>query len=115
MDPASIAPVISPQTRDLLVPAGATGIVYLILSGQPMTWRLAIGALGASLSCGYFGTMAATQAFHMGPNWYSVLGAGFGFIGHMALMGVIKFGELWRQDPAGLLSRFIPFMRRRDG
>lgn len=114
MDPATVQPVISSETRDLLVPAGGLGLVYLILSGQPLTLRIAIGALAASLCCGYFGALGTAHAFHLGPDWYSVLGAGFGFIGHMALMGVIKMGESWRQDPAGFLSRFIPFIRRQD-
>lgn len=115
MDPATVSPVINQQTRDLLIPAAGTGIVYLILSGQPMTFRLAFGAMAASLMCGYFGAKAVATAFHLGPDWYSILGAAFGFVGHLGLMGVIKLGEMWRQDPSGFIARFIPFLQRKNG
>lgn len=114
MDSSSVTPFIDQSTRDLLVPAAGTGIVYLILSGQPMTIRLAVGAMSASLMCGFFGAKAVATAFHLGPDWYSILGAGFGFVGHLALMGVIKLGELWRQDPSGFIARFLPFVQRKN-
>lgn len=112
MDPSVVTPVIGQQTRDILVPAAATGFVYLILSGQMLTFRIAVGALISALTLGYFGTMATVRMFHLGPEWYSICGAGFGFIGHLALLGIIRLGKSWEADPRGFLAQFLPFIRR---
>lgn len=113
MDPhATITPIIDENTRNMLVPAGVTGIVYLILSGQMLTFRTGLGAILASLTCGYFGALATARILHLQADSYSLLGAAWGFVGHMALMGVIKLGESWRADPQRFLARFFPFIRR---
>lgn len=109
---APVNPIIDSTTRDLLIPAAGTGIVYLILSGEMITVRLAIGALLASMMCGYFGTLATAHILKLGTDWYPILGAGFGFVGHMALLGVIKLGQSWRADPAAFIARFVPFIRK---
>lgn len=112
MDQNTVVPVIDPNTRDMLIPAAATGIVYLILSGQTLTLRIAFGAMISSLCCGYFGTLATIHIFNLGTSWYSLLGAAWGFTGHMTLMGVIKLGQSWRDDPQEFLARIFPFIRR---
>lgn len=112
MDPNTVTPVIDMNTRNMLVPAGVTGVLYLILSGQALTFRVALGAVLACLTCGYFGTIATARIFHLQPDSYSLLGAAWGFMGHMMLMGVIKLGDAWRADPQKFISRWIPFLRR---
>lgn len=112
MDQQVVQPIIDQDTRNILLPAGILGALYLILSGQALTLRIAIGAMMASLTGGYFGTRATAQLFHLGTDWYSILGAGYGFVSYLLLLGVIKLGEAWRADPQGFLTRFLPFMRK---
>lgn len=110
--PDKIIPVIDQAQRDILLAAAGGSLLSLLFMGEPFTWKGAATAIATGIFTAYYGVELLAGLFHLGAGWYGALGAAFGFASMTLLGGFFKLLRLWRDDPAGTLERFIPWIKR---
>ena len=110
--PEAVQPLISPVQREILIAAAGGSILSLFFAGETFTWKAGATAVLSGLFAAFYGVELVAGALHLGAGYYGALGAAFGLGTMTVLGGFFKLLRMWRDDPAGFIQRFVPFLKR---
>lgn len=107
----AVQPLISQAHRDILIAAAGGAVLSLLFMGETFSWKAVATAILSGLFASYYGVELVAGALNLGPGCYGALGAAFGLGTMTVLGGVFRLLRMWRDDPAGFIQRFVPFLR----